>query len=214
MAGGVESGRSRAEARAPRGAVSTRPGPARGLAVGRAVATALIGLLVCLAPGTASALPPIYAQLAGGVVLFPGDSSFDTGATFGVTFGLRTTRALAVEAGYVGAVFTSEPSAVAAIEHGGYLALVASPFDLVVSPYVLTGVEVSHRRAAGEEQIEEVRPGTFVRLPLGVGADGRLGLFTIGVRGVYDLSLREGRQGGPARAGDRIAITLRLGAEF
>ncbi|HWV39657.1 MAG TPA: hypothetical protein VN033_14405 [Vulgatibacter sp.] len=183
----------------------------RGLGV---IAAAFLGLWAGGAPKDARAVPPVYAQLAGGLAIFPGDSRFDTGAAYGVSLGWRATPALAVEVGYLGAVFTTEPSAEAAIEHGGYAAAVVAPIDFVLSPYGLAGVELSHRRAAGEEEPDAVRPGTFVRLPLGLGVDGRLGLFTIGVRGTYDLSLREGREGGPAHAGDRVVVTLRFGAEF
>jgi len=190
-------------------------GVASGRLGARALGFAAAALIACALPAPARALPPVYVQLAGGLVFFPGDSPFDTGAAFGLTVGWRAMPTLALEAGYLGAVFTEEePSAVAAIEHGGYAAVVASPFEFVVSPYALAGVEVSHRRAAGEEKPAAIRPGTFVRLPLGVGVDGRLGLFTIGVRGIYDLSLREGREGGSGRAGDRVVVTLRLGAEF
>lgn len=180
--------------------------------------TAIAGALAILVPAVAHAQHPIYAQLAGGLAIFPGESRFDTGAAFGVAAGWRGVRPLAIEAGYQGAVFTEAEqagrAAIAVVEHGGYLALLGVPFDFEVAPYALVGVEVSHRRTAGEVQEPSVRPGTFVRLPLGAGADWRLGLFSLGLRGVYDLSLRERREGGAGRAGDRIDVTLRIGASF
>ncbi|HEY0839450.1 MAG TPA: hypothetical protein VGD74_04640 [Vulgatibacter sp.] len=178
----------------------------------------MLGAASLLVPATARAEHPIYAQLAGGLAIFPGKSHLDTGASFGFAVGWNPRQELAIEAGYEGAVFTEAERAgrepAAAVEHGGYLAVLGIPFELEIAPYALAGVEVSHRRTTGEEPSSSIRPGTFVRLPLGAGADWRLGLFSLGLRGVYELSLREGREGGAGRAGDRIDVTLRIGARF
>lgn len=159
-------------------------------------------------------------QLSGGIVGFPALPELNPGAAFGVSVGWRFLPLLAVEAGYLGSVLTEDggPAGMqqAAFESGGYAALLASPLEWRVSPYALVGVGLSHRRIVGEEEVAALRPGTFVRLPLGIGAELRVRLFTIGVRGSYDFVFRSeaARSGAGPRIDDELFLTLRLGALF
>jgi len=180
----------------------------------------MILLLGCLWPAPGRAEPPeqrLSIQLGVGLVGFPGMGDLNPGAAFGISAGWRVLPPLALELGYLGAIFTEERegggSREAAIENGGYLALIGAPFSWAISPYLLAGAGVSHRRLVGEEDSTVLRPGTFARLPLGAGADLRIRLFTLGVRGTYDFVFRSLEKASP-RLDDELMITLRLGAIF
>ncbi len=194
----------------------------RSALVPTAALTLCASFLIGSWPKTADALggAPISVQLAGGLVIFPSAERLNTGAGFGLGIGWKPFRAVGFEVGYLGAAFTEERaeagSNVVAVESGGYAAVLYVPFEWTLAPYVLGGAGLSHRRIVGEEAGRFIHPGTFARLPVGVGVELRLGLFTLGLRGTYDFVLRSSasRGGGSPRRDDEVLTTLRVGALF
>ncbi|WP_169788801.1 hypothetical protein [Vulgatibacter incomptus] len=178
---------------------------------------ALAALMFVAVPSGARAARPdrrILVQLAGGVIAFPSSKELNAGASFGLSVSWGPIPTIGLEAGYSGSVFTVElPTGanLAAVENGGYSAALVYPFDWPAAPYVLAGLGLTHRRLVGTEAADEIQPGTFFRVPLGIGSDLTLRYFTVGLRATYDFVFRDGT---PGRTGDELAVTLRLGALF
>lgn len=164
-------------------------------------------------------------QVGGGAVGFPGDVDVNTGGAYGALVGIEPWRAIGLELGYQGAVFsespiTQEPQAlenVAAMENGGYAALKVGPtIGGVFEPYALGGVGVSHLNVTGGQARGALQDDTYGKAPVGAGFDVHLGDFTAGLRGTYNFVFDNDNafQTNTTNGADQLIGLLNLGAQF